>query len=138
MDEKIKQFKTWVSEWLREAASENPESPELYTRMWDALSSVLNQRESAHPPLNRIFAEEVTLIVTDAKKGRVFLRQLPLAYSETSNGITLKGETFAAEPTEIVFFTEFALGKLLELQGQGQNEPECGGHHAHDHDGAGG
>jgi hypothetical protein len=133
MNQKLSQFKALVNEWLEDASDDDAEMMQLHAAMWDALSSVLAEREAGLPPLSRISADNVRLVVTDADTGRVFLRHLPLEYSESSNGVVLKGETFAAQPTKIVFLTEFALGKLLELQGQGQDEHVFDGHHSHDH-----
>ncbi len=134
MNEKLRQFKTLVTEWLKDASANDTEATKLHAEMWDVLSSVLAEREAGLPPLSRISADNVRLVVKDDTTGRVFLRHLPLEYSESSNGVVLKGETFAAQPTKIVFLTEFALGKLLELQGKGQDEHVCDGHHSHDHD----
>ncbi len=133
MDEKLNQLKELITRWLQEISPMDEESTDLHVAMWDVLSSVLAERESHLPPLSHISADEVRLVVKDEKTDRVFLRHLPLEYSESSNGVILKGETFAGQPTKIVFLSEFALGKLLELQGQGQDEPVCDGHHSHDH-----
>ena len=133
MDEKLSRFKALVIEWLKEISSNETEMIPLHAAMWDVLSSVLAEREAEQAPLSRISSDNVRLVVTDETTGRVFMRHLPLEYSESSNGIVLTGETFSAQPTKIVFLTEFALGKLLELQGQGQDEHVCDGHHAHDH-----
>ncbi len=133
MNEKLSQFKALVIEWLRDASLDDAETTQLHAEMWDVLSSVLAEREAELPPLSRIAADNVRLVVTDDETGRVFMRHLPLEYSESSNGVVLSGETFAAQPTKIVFLTEFALGKLLELQGQEQDEHICDGHHSHDH-----
>ncbi len=122
MNEKLNQFKALVAEWLQDASTEDTDTTTLHAAMWDILSSILAEREAGLPPLSRISADNVRLVVTDDETGRVFMRHLPLEYSETSNGVVLKGETFAAQPTKIVFLTEFALGKLLELQSQGQSE----------------
>jgi hypothetical protein len=133
MNEKLSQFRAFVTEWLQDASVDDTETIPLHAAMWDVLSSALAERETGLPPLSRISADNVRLVVTDDETGRVFMRHLPLEYSESSNGVVLKGETFAAQPTKIVFLTEFALGKLLELQGQGQDEHVCDGHHSHDH-----
>ncbi|HHX19488.1 MAG TPA: hypothetical protein GX728_03510 [Clostridiaceae bacterium] len=134
MNEKLRQFKALITEWLQDASADDTEVTQLHAEMWDVLSSVLAEREAGLPPLSRISADNVRLVVKDNTTGRVFMRHLPLEYSESSNGVVLKGETFAAQPTKIVFLTEFALGKLLELQGKGQDEHVCDGHHSHDHD----
>lgn len=133
MDDKLNQFKAFVDEWLEAVSHDDKEATPLHAAMWDVLSSALAEREATLPPLSRISADNVRLVVTDDKTGRVFMRHLPLEYSESSNGVVLKGETLAAQPTKIVFLTEFALGKLLELQGHGQDEHVCDGHHAHGH-----
>ena len=128
MEKKMEELKNWISAWL-----DDPQlgSDCLVPALWQILGQMAQEREADLPPLVKISAEEVQLLVTDDETGRSFLRQLPLDYLETSNGITLAGETYAAQPTQIVFLTEFALGKLLELQGE---EGDCDHDHHHDHD----
>ena len=96
------------------------------------MGQLVDELEAQRPPLTKISAEEVKLLVTDDETGRTFLRKIPLDYLETSNGITLAGETYAAQPTQIVFLTEFALGKLMELQGEEGEEHDDDHHHHHD------
>lgn len=77
------------------------------------------------PPLAHIQASEVRLVVTDRHSGRTFQRQLPLDYEETANGVTISGETYAGQPVQIAFLSEFAVEKLRDLQGSGANRPRC-------------
>ncbi len=128
MDDKLAELKNLIENWL-----DDPQwgADCLLPLLWEAVGQATEEKEAALPPLTRITAEQVQLLVTDQETGRPFLRSLPLDYLETSNGITLAGESYAAQPTQIVFFTEFALGKLLELQGE---EGDCDHDHDHDHD----
>lgn len=123
MDEKLTELKDFIEDWLDDSQRG---ADRLIPILWEAVGQITEEREATLPPLTRITAERVRLLVTDQETGRPFLRSLPLDYLETSNGITLAGETYAAQPTQIVFFTEFALGKLLELQGE---EGDCDHHH---------
>lgn len=124
MDEKLIELKDLIRRWME---SQKGDVDCLIPVLWEAAGQVTEEIEAALPPLTSITAEQVQLLVTDQVSGRPFYRVIPLEFLETSNGITLSGETYAAQPTQIVFFTEFALGKLLELQGEE-------GHDSHDHD----
>ncbi len=127
MDEKVKELKSCIGSRIGREGDPDRMIPAL----WEALTQLAREEEEKRPPLTKITASQVRLLVTDDETGRVFERTLPLDYLETSNGITLSGETYAAQPTQIVFYTEFALGKLLELQGE---EGEGDHDHPHDHD----
>ncbi len=128
MDEKLTDLKDLILKWLdRQEEDINC----LLPLLWEAVGQVTEVSQEKLEPLSSITAEEVQLLVTDQLTGRPFYRVLPLEFLETSNGVTLSGETYAAQPTQIVFFTEFALGKLLELQGE---ESEDGHDHSHHHD----
>ncbi|HZK29453.1 MAG TPA: hypothetical protein VFD19_04480, partial [Clostridia bacterium] len=115
MDDKLNELKMWIRQWLD---SQDVESSCLIPKMWAAIAQVVEETQTSLAPLASISAEQVQLLVTDDDTGRSFHRVIPLDYLETSNGITLSGETYAAQPTQIVFLTELALVKLLELQGQ--------------------
>ncbi len=125
MDEKRTELKGLIRQWLQGQAED---VNCLLPLLWEAAGQVTEEIEAGLPPLTSITAEQVQLLVTDQVTGRPFYRVLPLEFLETSNGITLSGETYAAQPTQIVFYTEFALGKLLELQGE-----ESDDHHDHHH-----
>ncbi|HHX30257.1 MAG TPA: hypothetical protein GX720_03405 [Clostridiaceae bacterium] len=125
MDEKVKELKSCIGSRIGREGDPDRMIPAL----WEALTQIAQDEEQKRPPLTKITAGQVRLLVTDDETGRVFERTLPLDYLETSNGITLSGETYAAQPAQIVFYTEFALGKLLELQGEDDDHD-----HDHDHD----
>lgn len=129
MDEKRTELKNLIRQWLE---SQEEDVNCLLPLLWEAAGQVTGEIEAGLPPLTSITAEEVELLVTDQVTGRPFHRTLPLDYLETSNGITLSGETYAAQPTQIVFFTDFALGKLLELQGEEGDDDHDHAHHHHD------
>lgn len=132
MDDKLNELKIWIQQWFESQAAG---IDCLIPKMWEAIGQIVNELESDLPPLISISAEQVQLLVTDDETGRSFHRSIPLDYLETSNGITLAGETYAAQPTQIVFLTEFALGKLVELQGQdGDHDHDHYHEHDHDHD----
>jgi hypothetical protein len=130
MHEQMDALKNLLKNWLDEHEAE---ADCLLPQMWATMGQLADELEAKRPPLTKISAEEVKLLVTDDETGRTFLRKIPLDYLETSNGITLAGETYAAQPTQIVFLTEFALGKLMELQGEEGEEHDHDHHHDHDH-----
>ena len=134
MNEKRNELKNILRHWLDD---QELGADCLIPLMWEQMGQLVDEMESSRPSLTKISAEEVQLLVMDDESGRSFLRKIPLDYLETSNGITLSGETYAAQPTQIVFLTEFALGKLLELQGEEDAEHDHDHdhhHHHHDHD----
>lgn len=127
MDSKQNEVKILIQQWLD---SQEGASNTLIPQVWQALAEITAESEALLPSLTNISAEEVQLFVKDDETGRSFHRLIPLDYLETSNGITLSGETYAAQPSQIVFLTEFALGKILELQGQ--EDEHNHDHHHHD------
>ncbi len=131
MTDKLQALKAWIQDRIEKEDASGQDA--FIPALWQALAEIAQEKEDRLPPLTQITAEEVQLLVTDQETGRTFHRLLPLDYRETSNGITLAGETYAAQPTQIVFLTEFALGKLLELQGE-EGEGDHDHHHDHDHD----
>lgn len=127
MNDKLAQLKTWLQDWLASAA----ESQTVIEAMWQTIEDVLKEREAKLDKPIQIATENVHLLVTDDATGQSYLRSLPLEYLETANGITLSGETYAAKPVQIAFYSEPALERLRELQGE---DDGCGHHHDHDHD----
>lgn len=127
MNDKLDQLKAWLQEWLHsEQASDG-----VIDALWQTIETVVQEREAKSEKPISIAADTVRLVVTDAKTGHSYLRSLPLDYLETANGVTLSGETYAAKPVQIAFYSEPALERLRELQGE---DDGCGHHHDHDHD----
>ncbi len=81
--------------------------------------------------VKEIRAAEVTVEVKDALTGQVFRRTLPIDYYETANALRLIAEDAHGEPSELVFYTNFGLGKLRDLTGGGPDADPCGGHSGH-------
>lgn len=79
-----------------------------------------------------IQADSVVVEVTDSKTGRVFRRSVPLAYSESENGLFLTGEDLSGNAATIVFLSDAAAGKLRDLTGKGADQPV---HHGDDRHG---
>lgn len=77
-------------------------------------------------PTDFIEADESILLVRT--QDRVYTRNLPMNYSENSNGITIKGENFEGTPSSITFLSREAVEKMKELMGDGLTEPRCDNH----------
>jgi hypothetical protein len=74
----------------------------------------------------RIEADPIVVEVTDKQTGKVFRRNLPVAYLETDNGIILAGETLTGEPSEIALLSATALARLEYVFGKGADTDSCG------------
>ena len=75
-----------------------------------------------------IYASEVILEVVNEATGEVYRRQLPLEYYENINGIRLKGEDFAGKTAEIIFLSDNALNKIVDVTGKGLDHSRCDEH----------
>lgn len=74
---------------------------------------------------DNIYADYVIIEAVDKTSGKMITRNLPLTLIENCNALRLIGETVEGNPSEIVFLSDFALGKLSELTGNGQDKPKC-------------
>ena len=72
-----------------------------------------------------IASENAVVEIIDRISGQLYRRYFELAYEENNNGVRLIGENLAGDPAQIVFLSESALQKMLELRGRGQDEPHC-------------
>ena len=81
--------------------------------------------------LKEIRASSVTVEVTDAATGVTVRRTLPIDYVETANGLRLIAEDSHGNPSELVFYSGFGLGKIRDLTGCGPDADPCGGHSGH-------
>lgn len=75
-----------------------------------------------------IHANEILITITDETTGDIFQRQLPIEYIENHNGLILKGEDLNGNSSEIVFFSDAAVGKIKDITGKGPNTSPCEGH----------
>lgn len=94
----------------------------LYVEVLELLDRLAQDRQ---PALEQISAPEIRVVATDERSGQTSLCLLPVAYAQTSNGVILSGETYAAEPVQIACLSEFAVEKLRDLQGIGPDKPRC-------------
>lgn len=78
-----------------------------------------------YPELDQVRADVVTLHAVDLNSGQIIRRTLPLTLMENHNALRLIGETLDGHPSEIVFLSESAAGKVVELTGHGQDKPRC-------------
>lgn len=78
--------------------------------------------------LKEIYANEVTIEVTDRQTGLKFSRTLPIDYYETANCLRLRGENASGDASELVFLSSAGLGHLRDMTGQGPDKDPCGGH----------
>ncbi|KHS58296.1 hypothetical protein QX51_03605 [Terrisporobacter othiniensis] len=69
--------------------------------------------------------DEVTVEVKDKTTNRIFRRNLDISYIENSNGLKLMGENLKGEPSEIVFLSDTAMNKIIDVTGQGLNQSRC-------------
>ena len=76
-------------------------------------------------PLDFISCDEVTVEVKDKTTNRIFRRNLDISYIENSNGLKLMGENLKGEPSEIVFLSDTAMNKIIDVTGQGLNQSRC-------------
>lgn len=76
-------------------------------------------------PIDFISNDEVTIEVKDKSTNRIFRRNLDISYIENSNGLKLIGENLKGEPSEIVFLSDTALNKIIDVTGQGPNKSRC-------------
>lgn len=76
---------------------------------------------------DRIEADSIVVEVTDKHTGKVFRRNVPVAYLETDNGVILAGETLAGEPCEIALLSATALARMKDVFGKGPDGDRCGG-----------
>lgn len=76
-------------------------------------------------PLDFISCDEVTVEVKDKATNRIFRRNLDISYIENSNGLKLMGENLKGEPSEIVFLSDTAVNKIIDVTGQGLNKSRC-------------
>lgn len=76
-------------------------------------------------PLDFISCDEITVEVKDKTTNRIFRRNLDISYIENSNGLKLMGENLKGEPSEIVFLSDTAMNKIIDVTGQGLNKSRC-------------
>lgn len=76
-------------------------------------------------PLDFISCDDVTVEVKDKTTNRIFRRNLDISYIENSNGLKLMGENLKGEPSEIVFLSDTAINKIIDVTGQGLNKSRC-------------
>lgn len=75
--------------------------------------------------IDKIEANNIVVEVTDIVTGKVFRRNLPVAYLENSNGVVLSGENMNGTPVQIAFFSDTALAHINDLMGKGLDAPRC-------------
>ena len=76
-------------------------------------------------PLDFISCDEITVEIKDKATNRFFRRNLDISYIENSNGLKLMGENLKGEPSEIVFLSDTAVNKIIDVTGQGLNKSRC-------------
>jgi len=76
-------------------------------------------------PIDFISCDEITVEVKDKTTNRIFRRNLDVSYIENSNGLKLMGENLKGEPSEIVFLSDTAINKIIDVTGQGLNKSRC-------------
>ena len=84
-----------------------------------------NNLTSNNTSLDFISCDEVTIEVKDKATNRIFRRTLDISYIENSNGLKLIGENLKGEPSEIVFLSDTAINKIIDVTGKGLNKSRC-------------
>ena len=84
-----------------------------------------NNLTSNNTSLDFISCDEVTVEIKDKTTNRIFRRTLDISYIENSNGLKLMGENLKGEPSEIVFLSDTAINKIIDVTGQGLNKSRC-------------
>ena len=73
-------------------------------------------------------AEEITVEIRDKKTGRVYKRELPVAYYENANFLRLRGENLDGSVSQLVFYSARGMQRMQDLTGKGPDEDPCGSH----------
>ena len=76
-------------------------------------------------PIDFISSDEVTIEVKDKETNKIFRRTLDIYYIENSNGIKMTGENLKGKPSEIVFLSDTAINKIVDVTGKGLNKSRC-------------
>ncbi len=76
-------------------------------------------------PLDFISCDEVTVEIKDKTTSKIFRRDLDISYIENSNGLKLIGENIHGKKSEIVFFSDTAIGKISDVIGMGPDKSRC-------------
>lgn len=76
-------------------------------------------------PIDFISSDEVTIEVKDKETNKIFRRTLDISYIENSNGIKMTGENLKGKPSEIVFLSDTAINKIVDVTGKGLNKSRC-------------
>lgn len=84
-----------------------------------------NSLTSNNTPIDFISCDKITVEVKDRTTNRIFRRTLDISYIENSNGLKLTGENLKGEPSEIVFLSDTAMNKIIDVTGQGPNKSRC-------------
>ena len=111
------------------AKSNAKTSDELITLRDSVINSISdyfnNHITPNNSPLDFISSDEVTLEVKDKDTNMFFRRTLEISYIENSNGLKLKGEDLNGQPSEIVFLSDTAINKIIDVTGKGLNKSRC-------------
>ena len=76
-------------------------------------------------PIDFISSDEVTIEVKDKETNKIFSRTLDISYIENFNGIKMTGENLKGKPSEIVFLSDTAINKIVDVTGKGLNKSRC-------------
>lgn len=76
-------------------------------------------------PIDFISSDEVTIEVKDKETNKIFRRTLDISYIENSNGIKMTGENLKGKQSEIVFLSDTAINKIVDVTGKGLNKSRC-------------
>lgn len=111
------------------ATSNSKTSEELIILRDCAINYILdyfnNNLAPNNTPLDFISCDEITIEVKDKTTNRIFRRNLDISYIENSNGLKLMGENLKGEPSEIVFLSDTAINKIIDVTGRGLNKSRC-------------
>ncbi len=99
------------------------ETVSTYLQQWAEKYNALDPTQKTVQ--DKIEADAVVIEIVDKNTGKMFIRNLPIQYLETDNGIILSGETISGGPAEIAFYSEAALTRMKDILGKGPDSHRC-------------
>ena len=111
---------------VKSDAKTDDELTDLRNHTLNVVLDFFNQYETPNNKhLDFISSDEITVEVKDKDTNKIFRRTLDMSYIENSNGIKMQGEDLKGNPSEIVFLSNTAINKIIDVTGKGLNKSRC-------------
>lgn len=111
---------------VKSDAKTDDELTDLRNLTLNVVLDFFNQYETPNNKhLDFISSDEITVEVKDKDTNKIFRRTLDMSYIENSNGIKMQGEDLKGNPSEIVFLSNPAINKIIDVTGKGLNKSRC-------------